>query len=253
MSIEQLIRFRASSCNDRTHTHLWVKGAELYIPQLTGLLRTVGYTPAIRDMSEFASSNVVELADILIRNGSDKATMHNYHILYAHILNSIGRDKTLNILEIGMGTNDPTVVSSMGAEGRPGASLYTWREYLPNALVYGADVDRKILFNSDRINTHYVDQLDMGTFSEMQKAFDVKYDVIIDDGLHSIGANQNTLLFALDNINDGGWIIIEDIDPARLDNWFAADFILRQNPNLECFFVRGRASSMYAVHKKHSA
>ena len=252
MSVEQLTRFSASSYNDGTHKHLWIKGAELYIPQLIGFLSKAGYAPLIRNMAEFDSSASAELSRILTRNHSDKATTHNYHILYSYILDKLGRGNALNILEVGMGTNNPTIVSSMGAGGRPGASLYSWKEYLPNSTIYGADIDKDILFNVDRINTHFVDQLDMHTFNEMQAAFNVKYDMIIDDGLHSIGANQNTLLFALDHVKDNGWIVIEDIDVSRLDNWYAVDFILRQNSELECFFVRGQVHSMYCVHKKSS-
>ena len=64
-----------------------------------------------------------------------------------------------------------------------------------------------------KINTTFVDQLDMDTFTDLHKTFGNKnYDFIIDDGLHSITANLNTLLFAINHINDNGTIGIEDID-----------------------------------------
>jgi hypothetical protein len=67
--------------------------------------------------------------------------------------------------------------------------------------------------------TAYVDQLDIKTFNGIITSFgDIKYDLIIDDGLHSIGANLNTLLFALQNIKSGGWIVIEDI--YKINNWY---------------------------------
>ena len=40
-----------------------------------------------------------------------------------------------------MGTNKPGLVSTMGASHTPGASLRAFRDYLPNAIVHGADVD----------------------------------------------------------------------------------------------------------------
>ena len=52
-------------------------------------------------------------------------------------------DENINILEIGLGTNNPILVSTMGSNGRPGASLYSFREYLPKSNIYGADVDKK--------------------------------------------------------------------------------------------------------------
>ena len=48
----------------------------------------------------------------------------------------------------------------MGLSGRPWACVRGWRDLSPNALVYGADIDRNILFEEDRIKTFYCDQLD---------------------------------------------------------------------------------------------
>ena len=248
MSINDLHMFRAGSANDTTHQHLWIKGAALHIPQLAALLKHVGHVPKIIDISLFESGESAGLADLFCKHGSDKAATHNYYILYAHILKSLGREKALNLLEIGMGTNNPTAVSSMGVDGRPGASLHAWAEYLPTANIYGADIDRAILFDTDRIKTAYVDQLDASTFTQLQERFNVKYDIVIDDGLHAIGANLNTLLFALDNVRAGGWIIIEDIWDKYIENWFAVDFILRSNPKYECALVKTRTSYMYVVH-----
>lgn len=84
-------------------------------------------------------------------------------------MNEITHQK--NILEIGLGTNDPTLVSSMGSGGRPGPSLYAFKQYLPNANIYGADIDKDILFNEERINTCYVDQLDIKTFDNIKNTF----------------------------------------------------------------------------------
>ena len=66
--------------------------------------------------------------------------------------------------------------------GRPGASLYAFKQYLPNANIYGADIDKNILFNEERINTCYVDQLDIKTFDNIKNTFgNIKYDLIIVD------------------------------------------------------------------------
>jgi hypothetical protein len=75
--------------------------------------------------------------------GSDKANSHNYHHLYGSILSD--RHKVQNVFEIGLGTNNVDVVSNMGAAGRPGASLRAFRDFCPNANIFGADVDKRIL------------------------------------------------------------------------------------------------------------
>lgn len=48
----------------------------------------------------------------------------------------------------------------MHGGGVPGGSLRAYRDYLPNAKIYGAGIDASILFPEDRINTFVVDQLD---------------------------------------------------------------------------------------------
>ena len=255
MSVSDLYRFSAGSMNDEKYTHLWFKGAKLFIEQLNSFLKYTDYVPNIINISAFENKNSVELGNIFNKYGSDKASGsmyeagHNYNIIYSYIINELNRDKPLNILEIGMGTNNPSLVSSMGVNGKPGASLYAWQEYLPNANIFGADIDKDILFNKDRIRTHYVDQLDADSFNVMQDAFKVKYDLIIDDGLHAVGANLNTLLFALENVNDDGWIVIEDIATGFIDNYFAVDFILKQNKNYEVNIVKTKRTYIIVVHK----
>lgn len=179
------------------------------------------------------------LGNILDNNQSDKANNHNYDLVYSFIIEKLGKDSKLNILEIGLGTNNPELVSTMGSGARPGASLYAFREYLPNANIYGCDIDRNILFESERIKTCYVDQLNFQTFDNILNTFgNIKYDLIIDDGLHSIGANLNTLLFALDNLNENGWIVIEDIH--ILSNWKSILFILDSTKKYKIFVADSR-------------
>ena len=39
--------------------------------------------------------------------------------------------------------------------------------YFLNATIYGADVDKKILKNEEKIKTYYVDQTDKNSINEM--------------------------------------------------------------------------------------
>ena len=74
------------------------------------------------------------------------------------------------------------------------------------------------------IKIFYVNQLDFDTFNNINN---INFDLIIDDGLHSIAANFNTLLYALDHLNKNGWIVIEDIKLSHIDNWKSIDFIIK--------------------------
>ncbi len=249
MDIHDLIRFSAGSSNDENNKHLWVKGAGAYINQHLSLLKYTDYLPNILDVQYFQNSDSESLGQIFTKHGSDKAITHDYHILYSHILQKLGIKNALSILEIGLGTNNPNLVSSMGVDGKPGASLRSWEEFCPNANIFGADIDRDILFETERIKTTFVDQTEPQTFEDLQAKFLTKYDLIIDDGLHSIGANIHTLLFGLHNVKTNGFVVIEDIDRKYYDNWFPIDFMLQQNKMFKTYFVNAKHSYMYVVKK----
>jgi hypothetical protein len=244
--MEELYLFSAGSANDDLYKKLWIKGASLFIPQINKLIDYTDYNFKIVDIQNFINNKSKILEYIFLKNGSDKSTQHNYHILYSYILEKLG--KNINILEIGLGTNNPNLISTMGENGIPGASLYSFREYLPEANIYGADIDKNILFECERIKTCYVDQLELNTFENISDNFgNIKFDLVIDDGLHSIGANLNTLLYAIENLNTNGWIVIEDIHIK--DNWKSIDFILNYTNKFKTYFIKDNDKYLYVVNK----
>jgi len=248
--MDSLFIFSGACANDLINKHLWVKGASLFIPQMNELLDHTDYKFEVTDMKSFDNDEAGFFSDILKKNKSDKSNPNNYYILYSYIINRLGgRDAHLDTLEIGIGTNNPALVSNMGVNGRPGASLYAFKEYLTNSTIHGADVDKDILFQEDRIKTSYVDQLESNSFTEMLNNFgNIKYDLIIDDGLHSIGANFNTLLFALKNIKEKGWIVIEDIH--GIHKWKAIDFILKSTNKYKTYIVNTNSRAhLYVINK----
>jgi hypothetical protein len=107
----------------------------------------------------------------------------------------------------------------MGVNGKPGASIKAFRDTFSKAFVYGADVDKKILFEEERIRTFYVDQTNFSSFDNITKGVNEKFDLIIDDGLHYQLSNLNTLIFALSNLSNGGYLVIEDIGIWTIDTW----------------------------------
>lgn len=172
------------------------------------------------------SRDCLDLADLLQRHGSDKATRHSYHIAYAGLLAG-KRNAPLRILEIGIGTNDPDAPSTMGAQGRPGASLRAWRDWGPRFEVHCADIDRRILFSEDRIATHWIDQTDTASFAALaERLGPASFDLIIDDGLHRPDANLNTLAFALKMLKPGGVFVVEDIEKMLAPFWLGMADVL---------------------------
>jgi SAM-dependent methyltransferase len=153
--------------------------------------------------------------------GSDKSRPSNYTPLYSALLKE-RFDQPLRILELGLGSINPDVPSNMGVFGVPGASLRGWRELFPRAVVYGADIDRTILFREDRIKTFYCNQLDQSSIRELWRHPDLQegVDIIIEDGLHNFEANIAFLEGSLDHLRPGGIYIIEDIWWECFDQWY---------------------------------
>lgn len=147
---------------------------------------------------------------------SDKGNRwHRYSRLYHTLLRPF-RDKEFNLFELGLGTNNVNLPSNMGAGGVPGASHFAWRLYFKRAMIYGADIDRNILFQGDRINTFYCDQTDAQCVRDLwanQTLSDKTFLVIIDDGLHLPHANLTFFENSIHKLEKGGIFIIEDIDP----------------------------------------
>jgi hypothetical protein len=206
--------------------------AQQTFPLICELLTSVGKAPTnIKVLeSNYAirkpGNSAEQLAGLFKKYGSDKASYHNCHLLYGKVLED-RRFEPLNVLEIGLGTNNTDIVSHMGEEGQPGASLRAFRDFLPNAQICGADVDKRILFQEDRIETYFVDQTSTESLKELELTLSHrKFDLVIDDGLHCPSANIATLIFALKNLKSGGWFVIEDISRASLPVWHAILAIL---------------------------
>jgi hypothetical protein len=190
-----------------------------------------------------------ELSRLFEQRGSDKSTVHDYHHVYNWILETLGRSRELNLLEVGLGTNNPDLVSTMGVAGVPGASLRAFRDYLPNARIFGADIDRAILFQEERIKTAVVDQLKPDSFDQMADALGCRhFDLIIDDGLHAPDANLNTLRFALSRMRAGCWAVIEDIPDRSLSAWRLVARLLDRE-RFRCHLVRCKKCSMFVVQR----
>jgi len=221
-------------------------------PLLSHLLRVVGRTPllpvpieqVLTDAEGKAAADV--LKSLFARFGSDKSTGRNYHHLYGEILKH--KDDISCVLEIGLGTNNLDVVSNMGTEGEPGASLRAFREYLPNATIIGADVDKRILFQDGRIQTYFVDQTDLTSLASLAKDIPNGIDLIIDDGLHSPNANLAVLAFGLEKLKNRGWLVIEDIPQRAVPLWEVVAALLPDT--FTSTLIRAEGALVFAVQRQ---
>lgn len=170
--------------------------------------------------------NRTELCDLMDKHGSDKSSKpnwvqyqgHNYTRFYHQIFQHLRVEK-FNLFELGLGSNNPEIPSNMGVNGHPGASLRGWKEYFINAEIFGADIDKNILFQEDRIKTFFCDQTDSYSIKEMWSKIPENFDLIIDDGLHQLNANLNFFENSIHKLNYGGYYIIEDVISEELPMW----------------------------------
>jgi hypothetical protein len=191
------------------------------------------FVDRLREINVFAPT---AMCRTMTSYGSDKGnSWHNYTAVYSELFGKL-RGRALRIFELGLGTNNPQLASTMGVDGRPGASLRGWRELFPKALIFGADIDRDILFSEDRIQTFYCDQTDSTAIRNLwaQPVLQDEMDIIIDDGWHRFAGNASFLAGSLDHLRAGGFYVVEDIRGVELDQWREAlPAYAKQYPNCD--------------------
>ncbi len=166
----------------------------------------------------FDEKKSTTLCEIMGRCGSDKGSIniecswHNYTTFYYSIFKNL-REKQLRVFELGLGTTNPNILSNMGPQGKPGASLFGWSEFFLNSHIFGADIDTDILFNTDKIKTFYCDQTNPEIIKKMWNEPDLQdnFDIIIEDGLHTFNANVCFFENSIHKLKQNGYFIIEDI------------------------------------------
>jgi hypothetical protein len=219
--LERLPDFPNSKCNFDQYLELSVKGAEMSYRQLAQMAN-IGDIEISENIDEISVPNLSDpekLYALFDKYGSDKGSQHKYHFLYSLLFSKIDM-KHCNILEIGLGTNNIKVPSNMGRRGSPGASLRAWRDFSPTINVVGVDIDSTLLFDESRIQTFHLDQTSQTSWTQMISKLDGrKFDLIIDDGLHSPFANLQTLMHGKYLVKESGFLVIEDIGENSLPIW----------------------------------
>ena len=175
-----------------------------------------------------------KLKNLFNQYGSDKAKSLLVYI-YFEIFSNF---KINSLFEIGLGTNNIKVRSNMGIDGKPGASLRAFRDYL-GIKIYGADVDEKILFEEKNIETYFIDQLETKTIKNIKKSIP-KLDLIIDDGLHQPDANLNVIVDLLDHLNPNGILVIEDIEPNFVHTFKIIEKIFNNSDSYKSSLIKMR-------------
>ena len=134
--------------------------------------------------------------------GTDKIGKHNYLPVYYGLFKD-RRNEVKKVLEIGVGE---------------GAGLRMFRDFFPNAMIYGAEIDETRLLKEDRIVAYLCHQ---GIEKDLIYLIDVigsDIDLVIDDGSHKPEDQYFTCATVMPMLSKKTIYVIEDVADARIMN-----------------------------------
>jgi len=126
-----------------------------------------------------------ELCRLAYFYGTDKCPQirHFYTEFYWKLLKD-KRESFKKVLELGTGCPNTMNVGN-DINYITGASLYMWRDFFPNAQIYGFDVLPETVFKKDRIETFLCDSNSKEELVNLLKKTGTDIDLFIDDGSHN--------------------------------------------------------------------
>lgn len=206
------------------------------------------------NLIEESIDNVLSLSDIVEKydingddkdGGTDKNTSHSYFDVYEELLSPY-KDKKGSILEIGV---------------YRGGSLLLWSDYFKNFEICGLDVidylgDKvRNSLDFDRVNFFLIDAYNTDCITFLNEKYENGFDVIIDDGPHTLETQLTIIELYLDILKPDGVLIIEDVQ--RIED---VSELISKIPNSDIFDyeyilydlrdVRGRYDDILFVIKK---
>jgi len=118
----------------------------------------------------------------------------------------------LDIYQRYMGTSRLQVKTFVEIGVCGGHSLRMWKEYFPNAIIYGIDIDpRYTQYAEERIEIIIGDQNDDHFLKLLADKFKDSIDILLDDGSHITKHQINTYSYLYPCVKSGGLFIIEDL------------------------------------------
>jgi hypothetical protein len=133
------------------------------------------------------------LSELAAKHGASKAEHRHYCDIYERHFAPL-REKATAVLEIGV---------------QGGGSLRMWKDYFPNAKITGIDVKEKCLEHAaERIEVRVGDQADVKFLTTLAST---EWDIIIDDGGHTMQQQSTSLTFLWPTVKLGGIYVVEDL------------------------------------------
>lgn len=175
-------------------------------------------------------SNITPLCKLAYKYGTDKCPQikHAYTPVYYKLLND-KRQSIKKVLEVGIGhyKNMQTVkvIYEPGLKRyyHRGASLYMWRDFFPNAQIYGADRVPEAIFQDERIKTFLCDERDKEDLAQLITETGSDIDLVVDDASHRVDDQIFLAQNLLPLLNQDVIYIIEDVTHSKLISRALAD------------------------------
>jgi len=105
--------------------------------------------------------------------------------------------------------NEPIRIFEIGIAD--GGSIAMWLEYFPRASFYGVDIKDSARFERARVSTCIADQANRDQLKKCLDKFGGQFDLLVDDGGHSMEQQQTSLGFLFPYVRPGGFYSIEDL------------------------------------------
>ena len=141
------------------------------------------------------------LTKLAIKYGTDKWGKHYTPYYYNLYRNKSKRRNVRKVLEIGVGE---------------GAGLRTFRDFFPNAVIYGAEIADDRIFEEDRIKVYKCDQSKAVDLIRLLQKTGRDIDLVVEDGSHKPFDQVVTCLEILPDLERGTTYVIEDVADIRV-------------------------------------
>jgi len=154
------------------------------------------------------------LTQLALKYGTDKCPQngHSYTPYYEELFKN---KKVRKLLEIGIGY--PGTMAHVPGY-KIGASLFMWRDFFPQAKIYGCDLREETIFTDRHIETFICDQSKPAELVAMIDQIGSP-DVIIDDGSHITEHQIISAKTLIPMLAKNGIYVIEDVkEPDRIKN-----------------------------------
>lgn len=153
-----------------------------------------------------STESVTDLCRLGVKHPTDKSPYNESGSLHKHPYTAV-----YNLLFSYLRYN-PIVLGEVGILDN--MSMKCWREYFPNATLYGYEYSEMLLQKavSDRLSNTVYSKMDVKDVNSIHSGLQsMMFDILIEDSTHEFGDQIRFANIAYKYVKPGGFLIIEDI------------------------------------------